>query len=554
MPALVRHFPDNFSGLEAETVYRAANRVERSPIRVEADEVTYNLHIAMRFELERELFSGAPDGRPSCRRPGGRGRREILGIELADDTEGVLQDVHWGAGLVRLLPDVLPRQRDRRAALGARRGPSCPTSRTSSPPGSSAGLRDFLRERIYRHGGRMLPAELIEAATGGPLDPAPLLRHLRAKFGAVYGFSSWIEPSRDLQGLQLGVEVERVVAALAADAADPHAAERRGQVADEEGVDPDRPGADRAADPLGALGRAGADDRREPVGRRVGELDRLVLGGEGLPGEDRAEDLALDDLGVVGRGLDQRRLVPEARRGGRPADLRAAPAERRSRRRPRGRARRSPRPGRGGRDGSAARSSSRGRAGRRARAVDLGAEALHELVGDLVGDEQAGAGEADLAGVVVHLRARASAASSRSASAKTSSGPLPPSSPVNGTRFEAAARPIARAVSGEPVNEIRASVRARGERGADLSPIPWTTLKTPGGMPASAVRSASSEQESGDHSAGFSTTVQPAASAGAVFQVESMNGAFQGVITTAGPAGIRITRLRVPFELQVRSS
>ena len=72
-------------------------------------------------------------------------------------------------------------------------------------------------------------------------------------------------------------------------------------------------------------------------------------------------------------------------------------------------------------------------------------------------------------------------------------------------------------------------------------------------MPASSVRSASSEQESGDHSAGLSTTVQPAASAGAVFQVESMKGAFQGVITAAGPAGIRTTRLAVPFELQARS-
>ncbi len=86
------------------------------------------------------------------------------------------------------------------------------------------------------------------------------------------------------------------------------------------------------------------------------------------------------------------------------------------------------------------------------------------------------------------------------------------------------------------------------------SPIPWTTLKTPGGRPASATRSQRSEQESGDHSAGFRITVQPAARAGAVFQVESMNGAFHGVITTAGPLGMRITRLRVPFDSQVRSS
>ncbi len=86
------------------------------------------------------------------------------------------------------------------------------------------------------------------------------------------------------------------------------------------------------------------------------------------------------------------------------------------------------------------------------------------------------------------------------------------------------------------------------------SPMPCTTLKTPGGKPASSTRSASSEHERGDHSAGLRITVDPAASAGAVFHVDSMNGAFHGVITTAGPLGIRMTRFRVPFESHTRSS
>ena len=110
------------------------------------------------------------------------------------------------------------------------------------------------------------------------------------------------------------------------------------------------------------------------------------------------------------------------------------------------------------------------------------------------------------------------------------------------------------AVSGEPVNEIRRTPGCRVSAAPASSPIPWTTLKTPGGKSASATRSQRSEHESGDHSAGFSTTVHPAASAGAVFQVESMNGAFHGVITTAGPLGIRTTRLRVPFDSHIRSS
>ena len=79
-------------------------------------------------------------------------------------------------------------------------------------------------------------------------------------------------------------------------------------------------------------------------------------------------------------------------------------------------------------------------------------------------------------------------------------------------------------------------------------------MRTPGGIPAASARSQRSEQLSGDHSAGLSTTVLPAASAGAVFQVDSMNGAFHGVITTVGPAGMRSTVLSVPLEVHRRGS
>jgi carboxypeptidase Taq len=185
LPALARHFPDNFTGLEPEAVYRAANRVERSPIRVEADEVTYNLHVALRFELEREIFSErlAVAELPEAWRSRAS---ELLGIELADDTEGVLQDVHWGSGSFGYFPtyslgNVIAGQ------VWELANAALPDLDAQLAAGELAPLRDFLRERVYRHGGRMLPAELIEVATGGPLDPAPLLRHLREKFGAIYG-------------------------------------------------------------------------------------------------------------------------------------------------------------------------------------------------------------------------------------------------------------------------------------------------------------------------------------------------------------------------------
>ena len=104
------------------------------------------------------------------------------------------------------------------------------------------------------------------------------------------------------------------------------------------------------------------------------------------------------------------------------------------------------------------------------------------------------------------------------------------------------------------MNETRRISGCETSAAPASSPMPWTMLKTPGGKPASATRSPSSEHASGDHSAGLSTTVQPAARPGAVFQVESMNGAFHGVMTAAGPDGMRMTRFQVPFERQSRSS
>ena len=112
------------------------------------------------------------------------------------------------------------------------------------------------------------------------------------------------------------------------------------------------------------------------------------------------------------------------------------------------------------------------------------------------------------------------------------------------------ARGLGRAGEGDSAAPVGSEISAA----PTSSPIPWTMLNTPGGNPASSTRSASTEALTGDHSAGLSTTVLPAARAGAHFQVESMNGAFHGVMITAGPAGMRTMLLAVPFELQVRPS
>ena len=248
----------------------------------------------------------------------------------------------------------------------------------------------------------------------------------------------------------------------------------RRQVADEERVDPDHAGADRAADALGPLGRARVDDPREAVRGRVGERDALVLVGEGLERQHGAEDLALHDLALV-RARARR---ASARRRGRRA--RQAGRRGRSRRRSPAHARRSPRRARGGRGGSAASPSCRRRAGRRGRARRRSggrargtASATDSCTSSRVPARQTWPASS-------YWPAAFRAAASRSQSSNTSSGPLPPSSPVKGTMFCAAATPMCRAVSGEPVNEIAADARVGDERGADLLADPLHDVEDAG--------------------------------------------------------------------------
>src|SRR5207248_240654 len=98
-PRLQETFPDALRGLDAAGWYQEINAVRPSLIRVEADEATYNLHIILRFELEQELLAGSF---PLKHLPEEWNRRmwEYLGIEVPDDTHGVLQDTHWGAGSI----------------------------------------------------------------------------------------------------------------------------------------------------------------------------------------------------------------------------------------------------------------------------------------------------------------------------------------------------------------------------------------------------------------------------------------------------------------------
>ena len=184
-PQLQGTFPEALNGRGAEGFYRAINAVRPSPIRTEADELTYNLHVLLRFELEVALFEGGlsvadlPDAWNAK-------TREYLGFTPETDVSGVLQDTHWALGLFGYFPtyatgNVLSVQLFE-AAVEDR--PEIPTEMGRGEFGTLLG---WLRENIHRHGSRYEPDELVERATGRPCETAPYLRYLETKFGELYG-------------------------------------------------------------------------------------------------------------------------------------------------------------------------------------------------------------------------------------------------------------------------------------------------------------------------------------------------------------------------------
>jgi carboxypeptidase Taq len=187
-PRLGGAFPDPLASVDPEHLYRAANRVQPSLIRIEADELTYNLHIALRFELELEIFEGRL--RPAELPEAWNARtREYLGIEVPDDARGVLQDVHWAAGSFGYFPtyslgNVIAGQ------IWAEAQGSLPELEQQIGRGEFAPLRDWLHERLYRHGGKFNSAQMIERVCSGPLSVEPYLRHMERKMGEIYGLDT----------------------------------------------------------------------------------------------------------------------------------------------------------------------------------------------------------------------------------------------------------------------------------------------------------------------------------------------------------------------------
>jgi carboxypeptidase Taq len=184
LPRLRELFPNQFGTVEPDQLFRAANRIEPSLIRVEADQVTYNLHIVLRFELELELFE---ERLKPAELPEAWNARtaEYLGLEVPDDAAGVLQDVHWAGGAFGYFPtyslgNVIAAQIWDLATA------ALPELEDQISVGELVPLRDWLREHLYRHGAKLMPKETLERLVGGPIDVAPYVRQLRQRAAEIY--------------------------------------------------------------------------------------------------------------------------------------------------------------------------------------------------------------------------------------------------------------------------------------------------------------------------------------------------------------------------------
>jgi carboxypeptidase Taq len=187
-PVLQGYFPEELRAVTAETFFRAANYAKPSLIRVDADEVSYSLHIILRFELEQGLFSGAikPENLPELWRAR---MKEIFGIEPETDAQGVLQDIHWSMGSFGYFPSY---------ALGNLYGlqffgklqKDLPDFEEAIRQGNFAPIHGWLRDNIHVWGRRLEPSELLKQVTGETLSVEPFLDYIEKKYSEIYGIKA----------------------------------------------------------------------------------------------------------------------------------------------------------------------------------------------------------------------------------------------------------------------------------------------------------------------------------------------------------------------------
>jgi len=179
LPRLRELLGHGFEDVGAAGLFRAVNSVQPSLIRIEADETTYNLHIILRFELELALIDGslAVDDLPGA---WAEGMERLLGLEVPDDARGVLQDTHWGTGLLGYFPTYTIGNL-MAAQLWERVEADLEDLDERIAAGDFEPLREWLRAHVHRHGRKYRPRELLQRITGEELRIDPFVSYLRAK-------------------------------------------------------------------------------------------------------------------------------------------------------------------------------------------------------------------------------------------------------------------------------------------------------------------------------------------------------------------------------------
>lgn len=183
-PFLPEYFPEQFRGVSPDDFYRAVNQVKPSLIRVEADELTYNLHIMLRYELEKALIGGDIS---VAELPGAWNdkMRCYLGVVPSNDADGVLQDVHWAAGLFGYFPsyslgNIYAAQFE--AALQR----DVPDYKEAVKRGEFEVVKGWLKEKIHKYGKLLEPKEILASVTGESINSGYLANYLEIKYKSVY--------------------------------------------------------------------------------------------------------------------------------------------------------------------------------------------------------------------------------------------------------------------------------------------------------------------------------------------------------------------------------
>src|SRR2546421_8592555 len=187
-PSLRKAFPQPLTGVDEEAFYRAVNRSHPSFIRVEADEVTYNLHVLLRFALENELLEGKLEAKDVPEAWNSR-FKSYVGLDVPNDRECALQYIHWSFVRLGIVPGYTIGNLVS-AQLMEKIRADIPDLDSQIERGEFGALLGWLRKNVHRHGRKFTPNELMERATGKPLTAMPWIAYVRKKFGALYGLQT----------------------------------------------------------------------------------------------------------------------------------------------------------------------------------------------------------------------------------------------------------------------------------------------------------------------------------------------------------------------------